>query len=98
MKNIYLPLHIVTWDGRTKNLTKFQREGRMVHNKKQTPKSDRVTLYAFARWLVSSKRGLTQFRQAIWEESEDRLPMDLTISGKTYTIDKLLPYWFTSVR
>ena len=26
MKNIYL--HIVTWDGRTKNLTKLQSEGR----------------------------------------------------------------------
>ena len=35
-----------------------------------TPTSDQATLYAFARWLVSSKRGLAQFRQA---EYEDRL-------------------------
>ena len=27
-------------------------------------KSERVTLYAFERWLVSSNRGLGQFRQA----------------------------------
>ena len=65
MKNIYLPLRIVTWDGRTKNFTKFQGEGRMVCKKGLTPTSERVTLHAFARWLVSSKRGLTQFRQAI---------------------------------
>ena len=46
------------------NLTKLQGEGRMVR-KMLTPKSDRVTLYAFARWLVSSKLGLLeQFRQA----------------------------------
>ena len=77
MKNIYLPLHIVTWDGRTKNLTKFQGEGRMVRKKRLTPMSDQATLYVFARWLVSSKRGLAQFRQA---EYEDRLPMVLTTS------------------
>ena len=59
----------MTWDGRTKNLTKLQGEGRMVHGKRQTPKSDRVTLYTFARRLVSSKRGLAQFCQAIREES-----------------------------
>ena len=60
MKNIYLLLHIDTW---TKNLAKLQGEGRMVR-KRLTPLSDRVTLYAFTRWLVSSKRGLEQFRQA----------------------------------
>ena len=46
--------------GRTKNLMKLQGEGRMVC-KRLTPKSDRVT---FGMWLVSSKRGLVQFRQA----------------------------------
>ena len=63
MKNIYLLLHIVTWDGWTKNLTKFQSEGRMVH-KRLTPKPKRVILNAFERWLVSSNRGLWQFRRA----------------------------------
>ena len=63
MKNIYLLLHIVTWDGWTENL---QGEGRMVR-KRLTPKSDRVTLYAYASRLVSSivtsKRSLGQIRQ-----------------------------------
>ena len=56
MKNIYL----VTW---TKTPAKLQGEGGMVR-KRLIPKSDRVTLYAFARWLVSSRRGLGQLRQA----------------------------------
>ena len=49
MKNICLLFHIVTWDGRTKILTKLQGEGQMV-SKMLVPKSDRVTLYAFAWW------------------------------------------------
>ena len=48
-------MHIVTWDGQTKNLTKLQGEGRMLR-KSLTPKSNRVTLYVFARRLVSSER------------------------------------------
>ena len=59
MKNIYLLFHIVIWDGRTKNLAKLQGKGRMVR-KKLTPKSDRVTLYAFAE--VAYK-----FRTVVWQ-------------------------------
>ena len=59
-KKMYL---LVTWEGRTKKFTKLQGEWRMVR-KLLTPTSDRVTLHAFARWLVSSKRGLGQFRYA----------------------------------
>ena len=55
-RKIYLPLRIVTRDV-NENLTKLQGEGRMVR-KKLSRKSDRVTFYAFARWLVSSKLGL----------------------------------------
>ena len=55
-RKIYLPLRIVTRDV-NENLTKLQGEGRMVR-KKLTRKSDRVTLDAFAGWLVSSKPGL----------------------------------------
>ena len=51
------------------NLTKLQGEGRMLRNR-LAPKSDRVTLYAFARRLVSSIRGLWQFRQANTNISE----------------------------
>ena len=59
-KKMYL---LVTWDV-NENFTKLQGEGRMVRNKVLTPTSDRVTLHAFARWLVSSKRVLGQFRHA----------------------------------
>ena len=72
-------LRIVTRDV-NENLTKLQGEGRMVR-KKITRKSDRVTLYAFARWLVSSKRGLRApiFLKGIRRPSTH----DLTTSGKT---------------
>ena len=57
MKNILAISYsdLGSWDGQTRNLTKLQGEGRMVR-KMPTPKSDQVTLYAFARWLASSKR------------------------------------------
>ena len=82
---IYLPLRIVTRDV-NENLTKLQGEGRMVR-KKPTRKSDRVTLYAFARWLVSSKRGgrVNFAKRTPISLKGIRRPSthDLTTSGKT---------------
>ena len=72
MKNICLLFHIVTWDGRTKILTKLQGEGQMV-SKMLAPKSDRVTLYAFARWWYVTNVVLGQFRQANTDISERNL-------------------------
>ena len=66
MKNICLLFHIVTWDGRTKILTKLQGEGQMV----LAPKS---TLYAFARWWYVTNVVLGQFRQANTDISERNL-------------------------
>ena len=57
-------------------------EGRMVR-KRLTPESERVTLYAFERWLVSSNRGLGQLRQANNNISERSPNMVLMTSGKT---------------
>ena len=93
MKNIYLPLHIVTWDGWTKSLTKLQGEWRMVR-KRLTPKSEGMTLYAFALvWFsVISPRE----HRYLWKESEDRLPMVLTTSGKTSATIVILIYIFLS--
>ena len=78
---------IVTRDV-NENLTKLQGEGRMVR-KKLSRKSDRVTLYAFPRWLVSSKRGLRAnfAKRTPISLKEIRRPSthwhDLTTSGKT---------------
>ena len=73
------------------NLMKLQGEGRMVRQR-LTPKSDS---YAFARWLVNSKRGLGQFRQANTNISERDLktvyPMVLTTSGKTPGTRRVIP-------
>ena len=68
----------MTWDRWTKTSTKFQGEGRTMR-KRLIPKSDRVTLYASARWLGKFQ---TWFRATSpsehhLKESEDSLPMVL---------------------
>ena len=77
---------IVTRDV-NEHLTNLQGEGRMVR-KKLTRKSDRVTLYAVARWLVSSKRGLRAnfAKRTPISLKGIRRPstQDLTTSGKAF--------------
>ena len=84
MKNIYLPLHIVTWDGRTKNLTKLQGEGQMLRKRLTPQVSDLICVCGAAGKFQTGFRAISPSNhQYLWKESEDRLSMVLTMSGKT---------------
>ena len=87
---IYLQLEFINSDlVNEKNSRNSGRraDGPMVRKlERLTPKSDQATLYAFARRLVTSKRGLGQFRQADTNTSE-RNPKTVYVGRKLLTLN-----------